>query len=348
MSWKLDLHSMLPIISPFDVKSLSHPLTYIGAAGFEPRATSILDYMISENTQLERAIAVKYKPLNRQNRVDDFEDRLAKVGADIIWTTFDRYNPQKFSKGILPILESLDLSHVVVDISAMSKFMIMVLLQAMRERPNHLSIAYTEAEIYYPTESEFNLKKKELGATPDFLTTGIYKILTVASLSSVSMQGYPILLLVFPTFNHVEIVALYNELAPKHLILLEGDPHEQQDKWRLNAIKEVNREVTDNPDYSCETKILSTFDYISCIEAIEGIYRKYCYTHKILLAPTGSKLQTIAAFMFKQLHPDVQIVYPVTKAFFGEYSEGHRALWCIHLTRFSEFIRRLDQFRKLG
>lgn len=346
MSWKHELHSMFPPLSRFSVKSFSHPLTYLGAAGFDDRATSILDYVISQNTQLENAIAIEYKPFNRRNRISEFRERLAKVGAQTVWTTFDRYDPQEFSRAILPILESLGPSHILVDISAMSKFLVMVLLQAMRRRPNSLTIGYTEAEVYHPTKEEFELEKKKLGATPDFLTTGVYKILTVTSLSSVSMQGYPVLLLAFPTFNRTEIVALYNEISPKLMILLEGEPHEKQDKWRREAINEVNEEVTDNPDYLWESKVLSTFDYTSNIEALEEIYRKYYYTHKILLSPTGSKLQTVASFMFKQLHPDIQIVYPVTKAFIGEYSEKCRALWCIHLTKFSDFIALLDQYRR--
>jgi hypothetical protein len=346
MSWKHELRSMLPALSRFNIRSLSHPVTYIGAAGFEDRAMSILDSAISENVGLESAIAIEYRPFNPNNRVSEFRDRLAKVGAQTTWLTFDRYDPQRFSKAILPAVESLSSGQILVDISAMSKFLIMVLLQALRDRPNSLTMAYTEAEIYHPTRKEFEIKKQELGAAPDFLTTDVYKILTVTSLSTVSMQGYPILLLAFPTFNRSEIVALYNELAPKHLILLEGEPHEERDKWRLDAIREVNKEITNNPDYSCEPKVLSTFDYMSNVEALEEIYQKYWYTHKILLAPTGSKLQTIAAFMFRQLHPDVQVVYPVTKAFIGEYSEKCRALWSIHLTKFSDFIASLDGYRK--
>jgi hypothetical protein len=157
------------------------------------------------------------------------------------------------------------------------------------------------------------------------------------------MQGYPILLLVFPTFNHFEIVALYNEISPQFMILLEGNPHEECDKWRLQAIREINRNFIDNPDYVSKNRVLSTFDYISNVEALEEIYRTYSYHNKILLAPTGSKLQTIATFLFKQLHPDVQIVYPVTQGFRGEYSEKVRALWSINVGGFSDFIYSLGQ-----
>lgn len=346
MSWRNELRSMLPQLSRLEIESFSHPMTYIGAAGFEDRATSFLDHAISEGTQLDNAIAIEYRPFNRKNRVGEFKERLEKVEAHTTWTIFDRYDPQKFSKSIVASFESLGLSHVLVDISAMSKFLIMITLQALKERRNPLTIVYTEAESYHPTRDEFELQKKKLGVAPDFLTTDVYKILTVSSLSSVSMQGYPVLLLAFPTFNHDEIVALYNELAPKHMILLQGDPHEEQDKWRLEAISEINKKITSSCDYSIESEVLSTFDYISTIESLEEIYQKYWYTYKIVLAPTGSKLQTIAAFMFKQLHPDVQIVYPVTRAFIGEYSEECRAMWGLSFRDFAEFAATLDGYRK--
>jgi hypothetical protein len=322
-------------------------LTYIGAAGFEDRAMAVLDSFIRENAKIEKAIAIEYKPHgDERNRVTEFKDRLEKVCESIVWTTYDRCNPQKFQDQSFSLLSSIESSHVLIDISALSKFLTMVLLQSIRKTQCDVTIGYAEAEVYHPIQEEFEREKRKLGATPDFLTTGIYDILTVTSLSSVSMQGYPILLLVFPTFNHFEIVALYNEISPQFMVLFEGDPHEERDKWRLQAIREVNRNFIDNPDYVSDSKVLSTFDYISNVEALEEVYNTYCYSNKILLAPTGSKLQTIAAFVFKQLHPDIQVVYPVTRSFLGEYSEKVRALWSIHLGRFSNFIASLNQYSR--
>jgi len=346
MNVNSELRSLLPPISTFDVKTLSHPLTYIAAAGFEDRGMAILDVCLHENIKIEKAIAIKYEPHgDPRNRLVEFNNKLEEVGASVTWITYNRRGPQEFQTKCASLLNSIGSSHILVDVSAMSKFLIMVLLQSIRKLQNSLTIAYAEAEIYHPTKEEFEQQKTKFGATPDFLTTGVYDILTVTSLSSVSMQGYPILLLVFPTFNHFEIVALHNEFSPHFMILLEGDPHEERDKWRLEGIREVNKNFTENPDYVCESRVLSTFDYISNVEALEEIYRKYRYSHKILLAPTGSKLQTIAAFMFKQLHPDIQVVYPVTEAFIGEYSEKIRALWSIRLGEFSNFISLLNSYR---
>lgn len=347
MSGKTNLLPKLPSISRLEVESFSYPLTYIGAVGFEDRATSFLDWAISKNMRVDNAIAIEYRPYNKQNRVDLFKEKLNNVKAHTICAVFDRYDPQKFSKEILlPVLESLGSGRVLIDISAMSKFLIMVVLYALKDKPNPLTIIYTEAEVYHPTKDEFELKRKELGTVPDFLTTDVYKILTVTSLSSVSMQGYPILLLAFPTFNRTEIVALYNELSPRCMILFEGVPHEERDRWRLKAVRKINERITRSPDYAIEQKMLSTFDYKANIAMLEKVYQEYAYTHKIVLSPTGSKLQTVAAFMFKLLHPDVQIVYPVTRSFIGEYSEKCRALWCISFESFSEFVKSMDSYRR--
>jgi hypothetical protein len=342
---KRKLASLLPPVSSLDIASVSCPLTYIAAAGFEDRATSVLDFLSNEKCKIQNALVIEYKPYGHpENRVTEIRRRLERIGASIMWASYNRRDPQEFQTKCANLLRSTDSTKILVDISGMSKFLIMVLLQSLRKIPRDLSILYAEADIYHPTREEFEKEKNKNGATPDFLTTGVYNILTVTSLSSVSMQGYPILMLVFPTFNHFEIVALHNEFSPQRMILLEGDPHEERDKWRLAAIREVNKNILDNPDYACESKTLSTFDYVSTVEALEEVYQTYCYSHKIVLAPTGSKLQTIAAFVFKQLHPDVQIVYPITEAFIGEYSEKCRGLWSIHVGNFSRFVDSLNSY----
>lgn len=340
------LKTLFPEITPLNPSMLPHPTLYIGAAGFEDRSIALLDSFLSQKISIEKAIAIKYEPHgDRRNRVTEFKNKLEQVCSSIEWRKYDRLDPQKFQEELSSTMNSSGSFNVLVDISGMSKFLIMVLLQALTKLANVLTVAYAEADIYHPTKEEFRKKKKEPGATPDFLTSDVYTILHVTSLSSVSMQGSPILLLIYPTFNHNEVVALHNEISPQHMILLEGDPHEELDKWRLQAIREVNRNLTENPDYRYTTKVVSTFHYISNIETLEEIYQMYRFTHKILLAPTGSKLQTVASFLFRQMHPDVQIVYPVTKAFIGEYSEKCRALWAIDFGPYLKFISSLEQYR---
>jgi hypothetical protein len=328
----------IPIIKPLDDLKLPLSINYIGCAGFEDRATSSLDYMKMNNININKAICIKYKPFNRKNRVKILKNKVENLGGKIKWCFYNRYDPENFEQILPTLLNWNEIDNIVVDISGMSKMLIMILLHNLKMiYKNILYVLYSEAEIYHPTLQEYNKEMKNSipkMSIPIFLTSEIYKIITTPSLSSVSMQGYPILLITYPTFNYLELITLHIEISPQKMILIEGEPLNTKDKWRLNAIKEINKTFIDSSDVNSESCVLTTFDHIPNLQYLQELYKKYRYTHKILLSPTGSKLQTIACHIFKQLYPEIQIVYPVTKAFIGEYSEGCRRLWGLDLSSF--------------
>lgn len=330
----------IPKILPIDDIKLPSRINYIGCAGFEDRATSSLDYFKLNNILIDNTLGIKYRPYTHKNRVKDFKTKIIDLGGQIKWRIYNRYNPREFERQLIKVFNWNEINDLIVDISGMSKMLILILLQNLKEiYHNKIFIIYCEAEIYHPTKQEYQdaIKIASL-KMPMFLTSDIYRVITSPSLSSVSMQGYPILLIAYPTFNYLELITLYNEMNPQKIILIEGDPLNEKDKWRLDAIKEVNKDFSSSPDINSETIVYTTFDHIPNLEGLEDIYKQYCYTHKILVAPTGSKLQTIACSIFKNIYSDVQIVYPVTKAFIGEYSEGCRRIWGLDYTNFNNSI----------
>lgn len=354
-----ELLSSLPNTEHLDVSLLPEPICYIGAAGFEDRAFSVMREALRARKKIEHVIGIEYRPYNEKNRIDEFKDTLNKLAlpeANIHWSIYDRYFPDEFIEEISKIISFIPANYnIVIDISAMSKLLIVVLLHGLRKLPNRVTIAYTEAEIYHPTQEDYNTQKTELDREtenpPVFLTTDIYNIVTTSTLSSVAMQGFPLLMVAFPTFNHRELIALVNDITPQHLILLEGRPHEGHNYWRQEAIKHLNRKIitgsSSQDDFPPEERrIVSTFDYKETIRLLEEIYVHYKYTRKIIVAPTGSKLQSFGIFLFKQLHPDIQIIYPVTKGFANEYTEGSRAFWQIVFDNFANWNNVLNDYRK--
>jgi hypothetical protein len=354
-----ELLNSLPNIERLAVSVLTEPILYIGAVGFEDRAFGVLNEAIRVGKKIERTISIEYKPYNKKNRVDEFKDTLNKLAlseTNIQWSIYDRYAPDEFLEEIFKMVDFIPANYnIVVDISAMSKLLIVVLLHGLRELPNRVTIVYTEANIYHPTPEDYKAKKTELDKEtenpPVFLTTDIYNIVTTKSLSSVAMQGFPLLMVAFPTFNHRELIALVNDITPQHLILLEGKPHEGHNYWRQEAIRHLNRKIMKG-SYSKDDfppdgrRIISTFDYKETIRLLEEIYVHYKYNRKIIVAPTGSKLQSFGIFLFKQMHPDIQIIYPVTKGFANEYTEGSRALWQIVFDNFANWNNMLNDYRK--
>ncbi len=355
-----NLEDLLPTIEPMDLGKVSNPLVYIGAVGFEDRAFACLNEALRLGKRFDRIVAIKYKPFNRRNRKKEFQEKLEHLDiadANVKWVVYDRCKPDEFLNHLSIIKETVSqTSNVVVDISAMSKLLIMMLLQGLRDLDINLTMVYAEAEVYHPTWEKFEDEKreyeKETETLPIFLTTGLYGIVATTSLSTTAMQGYPLMIIAFPTFNHRELTALVNEIPPEHLILLEGRPHEAHNQWRLDAIRWLNRKIKEylsNGDtFSEEEKTVSTFDYHKTIMMLEKIYQSYKYERRIIVVPTGSKLQTFGIFLFKQMHPDIQIIYPVTKKFAETYTEGYKRIWEISLPSFSEFVLRLDRYRKRG
>jgi len=356
-----NLITNLPQIALADLDKVPTPLTYIGAVGFEDRTLAVLNESLKLGKRFDQIIAIKYKPFDSRNKKEEFQKRLDEQNIpdeNVKWVTYNRYEPEEFLENFGVIKKTIVLaSNVIVDISAMSKLLILVLLQGFRDLDVNLTMIYAEADVYHPAPEKFETEKKkykkETETLPIFLTSNLYDIVTTSSLSTISMQGYPLMMIAFPTFNHRELTALINEITPQHLILLEGRPHEAHNYWRLNAIKWLNRKVIEEhlangEILTDEERIVSTFDYKETIIILEKIYQSHKYARKIVVVPTGSKFQTFGVFLFKQLHPDIQIIYPVTKKYADKYTKDYKALWKISIPAFSKFLLQLDRYRKSG
>jgi len=344
---------ILPPVEKLDLNKIQTNATFIGSAGFEDRCFSFLERLISSDKKIKNVIGIEYRPFNPKNRKEEFEKLGAKVALrnKVEWAIYDRFDPENFyhsfGKWRKLINEPAD---VIMDISGMSKYLIVILLDIFKEFEGDVIVIYTEAETYYPKLEEFESGKNEmLGITPTFLTKDVYTIALTTSLSSIAMQNYPLLMIAFPTFNYKELMALLNEMTPQYLLEFEGVPRKAENRWRLDAIRWINRKIDKDFILNIDEIMheeLSTFDYVGTVTALDKICMKYRYTHKCVIAPTGSKLQTVGVFIFKQLHPEVQIVYPVTEEFAEEYTEGCRNIWIIKFLKFHNFIKNLEKYRR--
>lgn len=355
-----NLLNQLPLIECMELEKVQSPLVYIGAVGFEDRTFVVLNEALQLGKSFDQVIAIEYEPFDDRNKKEEFEKKLNELkipNKNVKWEVYDRFKPEEFLKSLDTIKTIINSSNVIIDISAMSKLLILVLLQGLRDLDVNLTIVYSDAETYHPIENEFEAKKekyeKETESLPIFLTSNVYDIVTTSSLSAIAMQGYPLMMIAFPTFNYRELTALVNEIMPQHMVLLEGRPREKHNHWRIPAIKWLNRKIlnehfTDEDILKEEERIVSTFDYKETIKILEKIYESNKYAKKIVIAPTGSKYQTLGVFFFKQMHPDIQIIYPVTKKFTDRYTDGYNALWKISFPSFSKFVSLLDGYRKNG
>lgn len=348
------LERILFPIKELNLNNISSDATLVAPAGFEDRCFSFLDKLIDSNKKVANIIGIEYEPFNQKNRKEEFESKGRSVSLKdrIKWITYDRFNPEKFygdfGKTKRFINETTD---IIIDISGMSKYLIIILLDILKNFDKNIIVVYSEAEIYHPTKREFESQKRESPEIiPTFLTKGIYKVVLTTSLSNIAMQNAPILMIAFPSFNYKELTALLSELTPQYLIKIEGRPHEQHNYWRRDAIRWINEKIPKDFIFKkidrIEYRELTTFNYTETVLALDEIYKKFRYTHKCIIAPTGSKFQSIGVFFFKQLHPEVQVAYPVAEKFAKEYTERYKCIWMIKFPKFRIYIRSLEKYRR--
>ncbi len=350
---KKSLEEILSPIEELDLNNISSNATLIGTAGFEDRCFSFSDKLIISKKKVTNVIGIKYRPFNPKNRKKEFESKVKSVSSKnkVEWITYDRFNPENFYGDFEKIKALINkTADVIIDISGMSKYLIIILLDILKDFDKNVIVIYSEAEIYHPTEKEFESKKsKRPEIIPTFLTKGIYKVVLTTSLSSIAMQNAPLLMIAFSSFNYKELTALLNEITPQYLIKIEGFPHEPHNYWRYDAIHWINEKVPKDFIFKIDEIIhekLETFDYIKTVSALDKIYNKFTYTHRCIIAPTGSKFQSIGVFFFKRLHPEVHVVYPVAEKFAKEYTEGCKYIWMIKFPKFRSYIRSLENCYK--
>jgi hypothetical protein len=334
------------LLNLLDWSTLPEDILYIGTAGFEERSLGFLKDATIQKKRLKFCIAIEYLPFDIENRKSEFAALAAKIFCSVEWKTYDRPFPQKFTQVLHEIVEdSRFVSRVVVDISAMSKMLVAVLLNGLKNLNCPLSIVYAPAKSYYPLRDVYEKKAKSKPESfPYFLTSDVYRVVSTTELSSIAMQGAPLIMVAFPNFNYREIAALLNETNAQKLYLIESVRDLEEDAWRLEAIRWINRGLKTYVTPLCETVVSS--DTNANIRILDRIYDNYHLTHKIAVAPTGGKLQAVATFCLKIMHPDIHILYPVVREFEKDYTEGYLPHLEIFFKNFRDYTNTLDRHRQ--
>ena len=77
----------------------------------------------------------------------------------------------------------------------------------------------------------------------------------------------------------------------------------------------------------------STLDYRKTLQILLRIYDQRSMFNRLVVAPTGSKMQAVAVGIFRAALHDVQIVYPTPQVFAEpeKYTRGLRQLYQLDL-----------------
>jgi len=308
-------------------------------AGFEDRATAFLSKVIDNGKQKKFSVLIiTYLPIIQENRGDALRSLCKQHNIRNSEVQYDREHPSGEGELISDfICDKFD--RVFVDISAMSRLLIIQIIVGMGKSKRGFVdkfVIYSEAEIYPPSKEEVdkNLQEGKAVNRSVFLSSGVFDIVVLPELASLALQGQPILLITFPSFNVDQLSSLRSEVQPSKIILIHGIPPYEEYLWRPKAIRQLNHidEVVRKEDYES-----STLNYKETLNDLLEIYSKYGEMNRIVVSPTGSKMQAIAVGIFKTFMDDIQIVYPTPREFKSptSYTLGVRKIYKLSLCEFN-------------
>lgn len=327
--------------------------TIVCASGFEER-TLALSQCLDEGSA-HHAVVLIYRNWHEKNRTQEVVEGYSRRGIQVDQIEYDRFLPDSFGDALVTLLKQKAATSVLLDISTMSKMAILLSLEICREMNLETRLFYAEAAEYGPTEEQYLAAKRN----PEFLRpsiqvySGVAGLIRASRLSSVAMQGEPTAAIAFMSMNEMLTQALLNSIYPSRLFLINGRPPIL--RWRECATAWIHDPLiqewgeADNPlkmtpeGETLPTRSTSTLQYSETVEAIRELYWRLALSYRIVLAPTGAKMQTVGAFIARAIHPDIHIEYPTPKGFLDFYSRGVASKWLVCFGQLGDLVNHLRE-----
>ena len=301
----------------------------VAAMGFEERALAGLR-RACEASQGFHVGLIRYSPTLAQNRESQFLELVTANNLHVEVFEYDREHPAGMGPTLANYITKFDRAYV--DISGMSRLLIVQTLVALIEEKRECAILYSEAETYPPLKDEYERANVQGIQRPSFISSGVFEVAATPELSSVAMLGSAIRLVSFLSFDSSHLSNLVQEVQPTHSNVVRGRSPHARLKWRTGAVVQVNRSIVEMLR-GAETHEACTFDYRETLDLLLSLYKQHSTFDRIVVAPTGSKMQAVAIGIVRGFLRDVQVVYPIPREFLepNRYTEGVKEVFRIPL-----------------
>lgn len=339
---------MLPQVqiasSSYNTKSTK---LFIVAEGFEKRSLHWISQK-SNTTLFQKSIICRYSP-SKKSRFDEILGETKKrTQQEPVILDYNRFEPTVFEHNFRKCVdEMVGIEEIILDISVMSKLLIMIILCCLKCYNGKLTILYSEPSQWGPSEKKYNetVKNRTYGTCIGLSSVGVGNLVRTPYLSSVVMQNCPILLVAFLSFNEQLINVLINEISPTQVQMINHKCN--QAKWRENAMRFIHQELINdfsNSEFKDNVHLYDLMDYQSVFSKLAEIYRDNCYNYRIVIAPTGCKIHAISCALLKLCCSDVHIEYPTPESYlFDDYSS--EKVSNVHEIVFDNYSRIVNELR---
>jgi hypothetical protein len=351
----------LPYISPLDKKFDSTKRLLVLSEGFEERSLSFISEC--KNIVFNRIIICKYN----QARESKYEQLVSILSLNHenpkpVEIEFNRFVPFEFENNFQSEVSDINnFDEVVVDISVMSKYLIMQIMYILSCFTGRLRIVYTEPISHAPSKEDYEKHKIDLARAavlPDdislFPSSGVHNVIRTPLLTSTVMQKSPVLLVSFLSFNEQLIRSLLLDFSPMHLYLVNS--YSQYYQWKEQAMLDIHKHIikeyqNDNPlTEGLLSRRTNMINYQDTFDLLAGIYSEHCIDSRIVLSPTGTKMQALGCALIKICCPDIHIEYPTPESYYvdGYSSSKIRQIHQVVFNNLPKFIGEISEQYKLN
>jgi hypothetical protein len=324
---------------------------FIGAYGFEQRSLGWPAYQAQQGSIFTKALVIRYMHSKGRNRIKELRNCLSKIGvSDLMDFHFNNRAPYDIEDLLSQRFQATlgDMEEVVLDISAMTKLLILVCLCNLRMFTGTIRIVYSEADAYSPSQQDYEKSKHDMAMIATYPTQGFESIVRMKCLSSIRMQGQPVTMVAFTSFNEQLVRHMLGTINPHRLLFINGRPPREDFAWRETATQEIhNRLIEEYPsDNIIDSKGLlkratSTLEYTETVYCLKEIYDQFGTYERIICAATGSKMQTVGLFFSKMMYPEIHLEYPTPDSYFSRngVSKRIRSVHEIVIPEFADFLK---------
>lgn len=315
-----------------DLNNETRKITLIVCAGFEDRAIKATERLIESNISLCNFVVVKFGgEENRENEV--FLANVAvKLVSDAGYIECDACELSPLRDVLNRLTPADDL--VVFDITGCSRSVMLVLLSEIYDHAIEFDILYTEAEEYFPTFEDYEKISKEDDQQHAFLRLNMFEesetlhsshceVESFKEFQGRMLPNYPYFLITFLPFKRGRLSAILQNLETKERIFIRGQPIREDLKWRGWAVDILNADLVDEGT----VVDIETLDWRKTFSYLESEYKSNSnmYKYNFVVAPLGSKMQTVGCAIFAKIYSEVRLITSTPKKHYADsYSRGSR------------------------
>jgi hypothetical protein len=208
---------------------------------------------------------------------------------------------------------------ITLDVTTFPRQVMFPLLRQIRQLvpDQNLRILYSQP-LHYSTEK-----------SDGWLTRGVRSVVPILGFGGVQDPLLKKLLVMLPGHEGERAYITWRRHQPEKTVLLrQGTPYHEG----LNDISERENELlrTISGDVCLYEPRLPAREVDGTYLELEKIYARYAHEYYFVVAPLGTKLQTLGFYLFADSRPDVQVTYAVPIQYnYEEYSSGPGRLWQI-------------------